>query len=98
MAGRRSRTESAHTGDAATLAGAIRGARERRNITQEQLAYTAGLSLSTVRKIESSAVVEPGFFTVMAILAALDLDPPKLRLPETRRRSPQRRRSVHKSP
>lgn len=96
MAGRRSRTESSHRGEAAALARAIRSARERQNMTQEQLAYTTGLSLSTVRKIENSAVVEPGFFTIMAIIAALDLDLPRLELRTIKQPPSRRGRAVRK--
>ena len=80
MVGRRPRTESLYAADAATLASAIREARETKGLTQEDLARASELSLSTVRKIERSAVVEPGFFPVMAILAALGVDPGRLRL------------------
>ena len=49
-------------------------------MTQERLAYTTGLSLSTVRKIETGEVVEPGFFPVMTILAVLGVEPSQLEL------------------
>lgn len=81
MAGRRSRAESLYVVDAASLASAIRAAREASGLTQEELARLSELSLSTVRKIESSAIVEPGFFPVVAILAVLGLDPAGLGLP-----------------
>jgi transcriptional regulator with XRE-family HTH domain len=54
-------------------------------MTQERLAYATGLSLSTVRKIETGEVVEPGFFPVMAILAVLDIEPSQLDLPVVKR-------------
>jgi transcriptional regulator with XRE-family HTH domain len=49
-------------------------------MTQEQLASRAQVAVSTVRKIESCRVVEPGYFTVLSIAAALgvpirDLEP-----------------------
>jgi transcriptional regulator with XRE-family HTH domain len=49
-------------------------------MTQERLAYTSGLSLSTVRKIETGEVVEPGFFPVMTILTVLGVEPSQLEL------------------
>jgi transcriptional regulator with XRE-family HTH domain len=85
VVGRRPRTESLYVADAATLASAIRDAREARGLTQEDLARASELSLSTVRKIERSAIVEPGFFPVMAILAALGVDPRALKLPVVER-------------
>jgi len=41
-------------------------------LTQEQLAARAQVAVATVRKIETGAVVEPGYFTVMALLHALE--------------------------
>lgn len=85
MVGRRPRAESLYAADAAMLASAIRAAREVRGMTQEDLAQASELSLSTVRKIERSAIVEPGFFPVMAILSAVGIDPAGLRLPVVER-------------
>lgn len=85
MAGRRPRTESLYALDAAKLAAAIRTAREAKGLTQEDLAHASELSLSTVRKIERSAIVEPGFFPVIAMLTVLGLDPFGLKLPLVQR-------------
>lgn len=85
MAGRRSREESLYSRDAARLAELIRAARTAKGLTQEQVAQAAGLSLSTVRKIERSGIVEPGFFPVMAILAVVGLKPGELKLPTVQR-------------
>jgi transcriptional regulator with XRE-family HTH domain len=41
-------------------------------LSQEQLAAQAEVSVATVRKIETVAVVEPGYFTVLALVRALD--------------------------
>lgn len=41
-------------------------------MSQEQLAFRADVSAATVRKIETGVVLEPGYFTVLAILDALD--------------------------
>lgn len=40
-------------------------------MSQEQLAFRAEVSAATVRKIETGVVLEPGYFTVLAILGAL---------------------------
>jgi len=48
-------------------------ARQEQGLTQEELARRAGTAVSTVRKIESGATAEPGFFTVAGIAGALDL-------------------------
>ena len=80
MAGRRPRADSAYAADAVVLASAIRAARHRRQMTQERLAYTTGLSLSTIRKIETGEVVEPGFFPIMAILTVLGVELSQLEL------------------
>jgi transcriptional regulator with XRE-family HTH domain len=40
-------------------------------MSQEQVAARAGLAVATVRNIETGTVVEPGYFTVMALAKAL---------------------------
>ena len=55
------------------------GAPDRQaGITQERLAAKAGVAIATVRKIETGAVVEPGYFTVMALIEALGARPDDL--------------------
>lgn len=49
----------------------LRALREQAGLTQEQLAASAGVAVATVRKIETGAVVEPGYFTVLALVRAL---------------------------
>ena len=49
-------------------------------ITQERLASQAGVAIATVRKIETGVVVEPGYFTVMALIEALGTRPDDLRV------------------
>jgi transcriptional regulator with XRE-family HTH domain len=68
------REKSRFLKDAQHLAASIRAAREEAQMSQEALAFAAGVSASTVRKIETGGVVEPGFFPVMAILRQLGLD------------------------
>ena len=40
-------------------------------LSQEQLAARAQVAVATVRKIEKGAVIEPGYFTVLALMHAL---------------------------
>jgi transcriptional regulator with XRE-family HTH domain len=70
--GRRRRADSRYIAQAARLAVRLRDLREGAGMTQEQLAARAEVAVATVRKIETSVVVEPGYFTVMALLNALD--------------------------
>ncbi len=76
--GRRSRAESRYAVQAARLAGQLRERRESAGITQERLAALAGVGIATVRKIETGVVVEPGYFTVMALMGALGISPGEL--------------------
>lgn len=56
------------------LAELFRSERLARRRSQESVARQAGLALSTVRKIESNGIQEPGVFTVLALIRALELD------------------------
>ena len=76
--GRKRRTESRYAPQAAELATQLRDLRTRAELTQEQLAARAGIALSTLRKIETGRVVEPGYFTVLAMLHALGIPMAKL--------------------
>jgi transcriptional regulator with XRE-family HTH domain len=76
--GRRSRADSRYAVQAARLAGQLRERRESAGITQERLAALAGVGIATVRKIETGVVVEPGYFTVMALMGALGISPGEL--------------------
>jgi transcriptional regulator with XRE-family HTH domain len=60
-----------HAEGALDLAGRLRQLRERARKTQEEAAATAGLSVATVRKIETGTVAEPGYFTVLSIAMAI---------------------------
>jgi len=40
-------------------------------MSQEQLAGRAHVAVATVRKIEKGVVIEPGYFTVLALMHAL---------------------------
>jgi len=69
--GRRRRADSRFVEQAEALAARLRALREQAGLTQEQLAASAGVAVATVRKIETGAVVEPGYFTVLALMNAL---------------------------
>lgn len=56
------------------LAARLRALRSDRGLTQEQLASNARIAVSTLRKIESGRVVEPGYFTMLQIASALGID------------------------
>jgi transcriptional regulator with XRE-family HTH domain len=43
-------------------------------MTQERLASQAHVAVSTLRKIESGRVVEPGYFTMLSLAEALGVD------------------------
>jgi len=78
-AGRTRREVSQFREQAEQLAARLRALRMARGLTQEQLAARAQVAVSTLRKIESVRVVEPGYFTVLSIAAALDVDLDPLR-------------------
>jgi transcriptional regulator with XRE-family HTH domain len=69
--GRRRRAESRYAEQAERLAAGLRVLREQAGMSQEQLAARAEVSVATVRKIETVVVVEPGYFTVLAMLRVL---------------------------
>jgi transcriptional regulator with XRE-family HTH domain len=48
--------------------------RTDKGLTQEQLAGRAQVAVSTLRKIESGRVVEPGYFTMLSLANALGVD------------------------
>lgn len=56
------------------LASWLRARREHLGLSQEQLAARAGVAVATVRNIETCTVVEPGYFTIMALIQALNAD------------------------
>jgi transcriptional regulator with XRE-family HTH domain len=55
------------------LAARLRALREAAGMSQERLAFEAKVSVSTLRKIETGAVIEPGYFTVLALIGALGM-------------------------
>ncbi|MEV6821006.1 helix-turn-helix domain-containing protein [Nocardiopsis dassonvillei] len=76
--GRRKRAESRYLARASRLAARIRELRMGASLTQEQLAARAEVAVSTVRKIETGQVVEPGYFTIMALIEVLGISPDEL--------------------
>lgn len=72
-AGRAKRDESRFRDQANRLAVRLRVLRRDRGMTQEQLAAHAQVAVSTLRKIESGRVVEPGYFTVLSLASALGI-------------------------
>ena len=71
--GRRKRAASGHAERAAELAERIRNSRRAADMTQQQLASRAGVALSTLRKIETGHITEPGYFTILALASALGI-------------------------
>jgi transcriptional regulator with XRE-family HTH domain len=71
--GRKRRADSRYAVQAVQLAIQLRAQRLQADLTQEQLAAQAGIALSTLRKIETGQVVEPGYFTILAMLQVLGI-------------------------
>jgi DNA-binding transcriptional regulator YiaG len=70
--GRRKRDDSRYAEQAQRLAEQLRSLRDGAGLSQQQLAVRAEVSVATVSKIETGAVREPGYFTVIAMLNALN--------------------------
>ena len=73
--GRKPRAESRFTGQAERLAQTVRDARAAVEVSQQEAATRAGVSLSWLAKLEQGAMVEPGLFPVLTLLRALDVQP-----------------------
>ncbi|MFC8301654.1 helix-turn-helix domain-containing protein [Micromonospora orduensis] len=82
--GRSRRENSRFRGEAEALAIRLRALRSDKGMTQEQLAGRAQVAVSTLRKIESGRVVEPGYFTILALANAMGVDPHELADPKDR--------------
>ena len=59
--------------DAAVLAQLLRRRRESLKWSRDRLGRATGLSIATVRAIETGRVQEPGFFTIVAMARALGI-------------------------
>jgi transcriptional regulator with XRE-family HTH domain len=57
----------------AALSARVGEARKSRRLSQQRLAEQAGISIGTVRAIETGRIKDPGVFTVRSIASALDL-------------------------
>jgi transcriptional regulator with XRE-family HTH domain len=71
--GRKKRAESRYAEQAVQLAARMRALRDQHGLTQQELAARAQVAIGTVRNIETATVVEPGYFTVLALLEALGI-------------------------
>lgn len=80
--GRRKRADSKYAEQAAMLAALLRERRLQADLTQEQLAFRAGVPLSTLRKIETGQVSEPCYFAVVDLLRALGVSVLQLTAPK----------------
>lgn len=56
----------------------LKAARQRRKLTQIQLARLSGIGQGLISKLENGQIAEPRFSTVMSLARALDLDPSAL--------------------
>ncbi len=77
MPNRPKRSDSPHAAAAKRLGQQLRAARKKQLMSQQQLAEQAGVSIGTVRAMESRSV-DPSFFTVLALSRAVALDPEQL--------------------
>ena len=73
MPNRAKRSETRFAGQASRLAEMVRDARGLAGMTQQELATRAGVSIGTVRALESKRTVEPGYFTVLVLAGVLDI-------------------------
>ncbi|MFD7073452.1 multiprotein-bridging factor 1 family protein [Nocardioides sp. NPDC059952] len=78
MPNRPKRSESRYADEAGRLAEIIRRARQERRMSQQELATRAGISVGTVRALESKRTVEPGYFTVQVLAEVLRISAAEL--------------------
>lgn len=69
------------------IGGLVRDARLHRNLTQRQLAWTAGFAQSTISKLETGRLQGMRLRTLAAIIGVLRMNP-KTQTPEATRRLP----------
>lgn len=60
----------------------LREARKRRRLSQEQLAAKSGVKQTNISAIERGAVRDPNSSTLLALAAALEMDPRALKFGE----------------
>jgi transcriptional regulator with XRE-family HTH domain len=75
---RASRESSRYRDHARHLASTLKSARQQQALSQQELAQRANVAIGTVRALEAGRTVEPGFFTVLVLAHALDMDIPTL--------------------
>jgi transcriptional regulator with XRE-family HTH domain len=56
----------------------LKAARQRRKLTQLQLARLSGIAQGMISKLENGQIAEPRFSTVMSLARALNLEPSAL--------------------
>lgn len=78
MPNRPKRSESRYAEEAGKLAEIVRRARQDRRMSQQELATRAGISVGTVRALESKRTVEPGYFTVQVLAEVLKISAAEL--------------------
>ena len=71
--GRRQQAETLDTQASGALSARIARTRQMRGLSQQSLAERAGVSIGTVRAIETGKTRDPGVFTVRTIAFALGL-------------------------
>ena len=70
---RRLQTETLNLDASVALSNRLGERRRERGWSQQRLAQEAGVSIGTIRAIETGRIRDPGIFTVHSIVAALDL-------------------------
>jgi transcriptional regulator with XRE-family HTH domain len=76
--GRKKREDSPYTEQSRRLSSWLRSLRDGRGLSQDDLARRADIPVATLRAIEAGAVVNPGYFTIMALLDILGPRPEDL--------------------
>lgn len=74
----------------------LQNARQKADLTQQELCQKAGLSYSTLAKIERGAIKSPSIFTIQQIATALDVSLDEL-VGFSREESPQKTKTLSKS-
>lgn len=73
MPNRPTREVNPHREEAARLARELKSRREDFKLSQQALAVRAGIAIGTVRALESGRTVDPGLFTIINVVRALEL-------------------------
>jgi transcriptional regulator with XRE-family HTH domain len=64
------------------IADRLRHERETKSLSRENLAYLAGISPKTIKRLEEQQVANPRPVTIRKLAEALEIDPARLRPPE----------------